>query len=323
MLIQENLSRGGGYFYNLLGGGLRLQDVKRCGRGFQGVACAEKECFMKVRIDAAKLAGWQELPATLSLSLSLALLAPAFGVIARSQEPPNSAQSVADAARNARERKSDSTTPAKVFTNDDLVGQSSAIPAPLGNAASPPEPQSKQAEAPTPQTTNCDNPDDDRLKTELQAAQDELDQLRRELSYDPKPISDGDVDLKNFKPGSSGLSFGSPPFSQAQPQVPGRVQEAILEDRIAALKKASTIACDSPKDAAIQTKIDSAEEQLKLLQREFNLDQSAYYSKSDHAGDASGKAKLDAEQQQIESLQSDIDRLKDELPSPKTDQAAQ
>lgn len=293
--------------------------MKRCSRGFEGVACAEKECCMKVRIDTAELAGWQKLGATLSLSLSLTLLAPAFGVIARSQEPPNPAQSVADAARDARERKSNSTTPAKVFTNDNLGGQSSLPSA----AASPPEPQPNQAEAPTPQKTNCDNPDDERLKTELQAAQEELDQIRRELSYDPKAISDGDLDLKNFKPGSSGLSFGSPPFSQAQPQVPGRVQGAILEERIAALKKASSIACDSPKDAAIQTKIDSAEKELKLLQREFDLDQSAYYSKPNYAGDTSGKAKLDAEQQQIESLQSEIDRLKDELPSPKTDQVAE
>jgi hypothetical protein len=273
---------------------------------------------MKVRIDTAELAGWQKLGATWSLSLSLTLLAPAFGVIARSQEPPNPEQSVADAARNARERKSNSTTPAKVFTNDDLAMQSSLS----SGTEIPPESPPKQAEVPTPQTTNCDNPDDERLKTELQGAQEELDQIRRELSYDPKVISDGDVDLKNFKPGSSGVSFGSPPLSQTQPQVPGRVQEVILEERIASLKKASSIACDSPKDAAIQTKIDSAEKELKLLQREFDLDQSAYYSKPNYAEHTSGKARLDAEQQQIQSLQSEIDRLRDELP-PKTGQVAE
>jgi hypothetical protein len=274
---------------------------------------------MKVRMDAAEPAGWQKLSATWWLSLSLSLLAPALGVTARSQEPANSTQSVVGAARNARERKSNSTTPAKVLTNDDLGGQS-VLPS---GAATLPEPQPKQAEVLTPQTTNCDNPDDERLKTELQAAQEELDQIRRELSYDPKVISDGDVDLKNFKPGSSGLSFGAPPFSQATPQVPGRIEEAVLEERIASLKKAANIACDSPKDAAIQTKIDAAEKELKLLQREFDLDQAAYYSKPDYAGDASGRARLDAEQQQIESLQSEVERLRDELPPPKTDQVAE
>jgi hypothetical protein len=155
---------------------------------------------------------------------------------------------------------------------------------------------------------------------ELQSAQDELDQLRRELSYNPQAISGGDVDLKNFRSGTSGLAFGSPPLLQSQPQAPGRVNEVILEERIASLREASRIACDSPKDAGIQKKLDSAEKELKLLQREFDLDQSTYYSKTNYAADAAGKARLDAEQQQIESLQSEIEHLKDELPAPTTNQ---
>ena len=68
--------------------------------------------------------------------------------------------------------------------------------------------------------------------------------------------------------------------------------------------------------------IDSAENQLKLLQREFDLNQSAYYSKSDYAQDTTGKAQLDAQQQQIESLKSEISRLKDAIPPPKSNPAA-
>jgi hypothetical protein len=129
--------------------------------------------------------------------------------------------------------------------------------------------------------------------------------------------------LKNFKSGSSGLAFGSPPPLQSQPQSPARVNEVILEERIASLKQASRIACDSPNDARIQKKLDSAEKELKLLQSEFDLDQAAYYSKPNYAEDTPGKARLDTEQQQIESLQSEIERLRGELSPPKTNQENQ
>ena len=244
----------------------------------------------------------------------------ALSASARSQEPAESAQSVVDAARNAREQASNSTVRPKVITNDDLGVLSSSPSA----SANPPKPSSEPpSEHPTTERTpaGCHNPEeDDRLKQDLQATQEELDQIRRELSYDPKVISDGDVDMKNFKSGSSGLAFGSPPLLQTQPQAPARVTEVMLEQKIAAMKDASRIACDSPEDAEIQRKLDSANQQLKLLQSEFALDQAAYYSKPDYASDSAGQAKLDAEQQQIESLQSEIERLKDELAAAKANQ---
>lgn len=275
---------------------------------------------MNAPIVPSELARRPMLRASWSLSLSLTFLTLALSVPARSQEPANPEESIADAARNARERKPNSTTPAKIFTNDDLAAQS---PLP-GAAAIPREASPKQAEAPTPHTTDCNNPaEDERLTTELQAAQEELDQIRRELSYDPKVISNGDVDLKNFKSGSSGLAFGSPPLLQSQPQSPARINEVILEERVASLKQASRIACDSPEDAGIQRQLDSAEGQLKSLRLEFDLDQAAYYSKPNYAEDAAGKARLDAEQQHIESLQSEIERLEGELSQPKTNQVAE
>jgi len=284
-----------------------------------GVACAEKERRMKARMVHSEFGGWQLVGASWPLFLSLTFLAFSLGVPAQCQEPLHPAESIADAARNARERKSNSATPPKIFTNDDLTVQSSLPSA----AAIPPEPSPKQAEVQSPQTPDCNNPEDKRLKAELQAAQEELEQLRRELSYDPKVISDGDVDLKNFKPGFSGVAFASPPLLQSQPQAPARVSEVILEERIASLKEASVIACDSPKDAKIQRNLDSAEKELKLLQRQFDLDQAAYYSKPNYAEDTAGKARLDSQQQQIDSLQSEIEQLKNELPPSKTNQVAE
>ena len=235
-----------------------------------------------------------------------------------------------DAALNARQRKSNSATPPVIFTNDDIAVQSPPSSAPAVPPESSPNqasvatlPQAKAPTPPTPATTDCNNPNEERLKTELQSAQDELDQLRRELSYNPQAISGGDVDLKNFKSGTSGLAFGSPPLQQSQPQAPARINEVILEERIASLKEASRIVCEPPKEAGIQKQIDSAEKELKLLQREFDLNQAAYYSKPNYAQDTAGKATLDAAQQQIESLQSEIQRLKDEIPPPKTNPAAE
>jgi hypothetical protein len=259
--------------------------------------------------------------ASVAAILSLALCAPA-----RSQQQPSS-QSIVDAARNAREQKSNSANPAKVVTTDDLVPNPPAVASDeskteAADAAAKPAANVVAAALPS-EGPGCNNPDNDRIQAELQDAQDQLDQLQRDLAYDPKVISDGDVDMKNFKEGFSGLAFGSPPLLQSTPQAPDRVTEVILKEKIASLKKASQIACDSPKNAKIQEKIDEAEKQLKILQRQFDLDNNAYYSKTDYASDTAGKANLDAEQQQIDSLKADIEQLKSELPPPEFDQAAQ
>lgn len=259
---------------------------------------------------------WQT-GASWALSLTITILA--LGASARSQEPPPPAESIAEAARNVREQKSNSTKHGKIITNDDLVVQSSM---PSASAIALQSASTNRAEVPEPRTADCDKPDDERLKMDLQAAQEERDQIRRELSYQPIVISDGDVDLNNFKPGYSGLNVGSPPLLQTQPQAPARVTEVLLEEKIASLEKAVHIACDSPVDAGIQKKLDLAEQKLHLLQRAFALDQATYYSWPNYAEHTTDKAKLDAEQQQIEDLQSEIERLKDELAAPKkTNQA--
>jgi hypothetical protein len=285
---------------------------------------------VKARIISSERSARQMPAAAWASSLSLTLLVLALGVPARSQEPAKPAESIVDAALNARQRKSNSATPPVVFTNDDIAVQSP----PSSALAVPPESSPKQASVaapqqgnaatpPTPATTDCNNPNEERLKTELQSAQDELDQLRRELSYNPQAISGGDVDLKNFKSGTSGLAFGSPPLLQSQPQAPARINEVILEERVASLREASRVACEPPKEAAMQKQLDSAEKELKLLQREFDLNQAAFYSKPNYAQDTAGKATLDAAQQQIESLQSEIQLLKDEIPPPKSNPGAQ
>lgn len=247
-----------------------------------------------------------------------------FGIIvampaaAVPQEPNPSPESVADAARESRERKAntDATRSAKVLTNDDLAAAVPEQVTPVAQGAA-----AAGAEAEEPQKTICPNPDEERIKRELQAAQEELDQLRSELSADAPIISGNNLDLSNFKPGSSGVTFGSPPLLDSAPPAPGRVREVELKEKVAALKEAARIACESSGAAKIQEQLNPAEGQLKLLLRQFSLDQDTYYSKPDYASDSAGKAKLDDEQQQIEELQAEVDRLREKLASERQEPA--
>jgi hypothetical protein len=241
----------------------------------------------------------------------------AFGAPVRSQEPPHPAESVAEAARNVREHQSNSSKHPKIFTNDDLGAQ---YPVP-STSASPAESSSASvAEVPKPPAAECDNPDAERLKADLLAAQAEQDQVRREVSHNPLTISGGDVDMKNFKRGNSGFDVGGPALLETKPPVPARIEEVSLDEKIASLTRALRIACDSPKDAGIQTELDGAEQELKVMQREFDLDQNAYYSKTNYATDTAGRAKIDAEAQQVQYLQSEVERLKGELTASKSNQ---
>jgi hypothetical protein len=242
-------------------------------------------------------------PSAISLIMFAALV---FAAPVRSQQP---SPSVAQAARNAREHTAHSAKTAKIFTNDDvdaersLAGDSALVP-PASTDASP---------ISNPSSKDCDNPRAEGLKMELKAAQQELDQIRSELSYQPTVISGNNLDLQYFKPGNSGLSVGAPPLSNVTPPIPARVTAVELQEKIENLKSALSLACDPPEAASIQRKLDLAKQQLSLLQRAFTLDENTYYSRTDFAHDTAGKARLDAEQQQIQSLQSEVDRLSNEL----------
>jgi hypothetical protein len=258
----------------------------------------------------SQLLNWRPFGGSSAWPFAITFFALALGAPVRSQEPPRPAQSVADAARNVREQKSNSTKHPKVVTNDDLPGQ------PLAPGASAPPPESSStnaAEAPKPPEGDCDNPDAERLKADLQAAQGEQDQLRREISDKTTVPTNSSIDMTNFKPGRSGVDIGSPALIETKPPIPERVTEVSVDEKVASLKRALRIACGPAEDGAIQAKLDQAEQELSVLQRQLVLDQDAYYSKANYAADTAGKARLDAELQQTQDLQSEIERLKGEL----------
>jgi hypothetical protein len=244
------------------------------------------------------------------MSLLIGFLAVGFAVRARAQEPLPRASSVVEAARNARQRTANSGKHPKVITNAHFGVHP---PIPSTSRFSLQSPSANASEVPDLPTAGCDNTQAEGINAELQATQQELDQLRRDLEYNPPVISGHDLDLQYFRPGNSGLDVGSPPLLDDQPPAPARVTEVELEERIDSLQKALRLACEPPEAARIQSAIDDAEQELNLLQRQFALDQDTYYSNPNFVEDTEGKAWLDAEQQQIQSLQSYIDRLNEDL----------
>jgi hypothetical protein len=252
-----------------------------------------------------------------ALSLAIAFLALALPAPARSQDPPPTPEEIAKAAREAREHKANSTEHTKLITNDNLVAQSSLPSTSPATPASPDSSPEKVAEILKPKAAGCDSANAERLNAELQSSQNELDQIHSDLSSQPAVISGGNIDLRNFKPGSAGPNMGAPALLETKSPSPARLAEVNLQEKVASLKRAVRIACASPEDAVVQAKIDAAEQQLNSLERELALDQDAYYSKPNYAADTAGKAKLDAELEQKQTLQSEIERLKSELSAPK------
>jgi len=228
----------------------------------------------------------------------------------RSQDLPLMPGSVAEAARNSREHIASSANHPKLITNADLGVQRSVPPA---SSFHFPSPSSNAAEEPSPVGATCDDPEAQRLGMELQATEQDLAQLRSQLSYQPPVISGNDLDLQYFQPGNSGLNVGAPPLLDSEPPAPPRVAEVELAERISYLQKALRAACEPSEAASTQLQIDDLEDQLDLSQRQFALDQDNYYSKPDFAEDKAGQAQLDAEEQQIQSLQSEIDQLRQQL----------
>ena len=248
---------------------------------------------------------------TSAICFSTTIAVLSFAVCLRAQETAVQTPSVVDAARNARQRTTNSGKHPKIITNADLgaefpVSNPSTFDLQLSST--------NADEVSNPLSTGCYDPQAERLNADLQAAQQELDQLRRDLQINSPVVSDNDLDLQYFKPGNSGFDVGAPPLLDTEPPVPARITEVELEERIDRLQKALRLACEPPEAARIQNAIDDDERELNLLQRQFALDQEDYYSTpvTERLG---GNPQLDAEQQQIQDLQAEIQNLREQLAS--------
>jgi hypothetical protein len=235
---------------------------------------------------------------------------------ASQDRPEQDSSSVAQAARAARERVSESAAHPRVLTNDDFPQRpgagNSAFSLPPGQAGNA-QLDGTQEEAVAGASACYDPAAAQSIAAQLQAAQDQRDQLQHDLSDQPPVISDHDLDLQNYKPGSSGISVGSLPLQESQPEAPARVDIAALDEQIAAHEKSLQLACDSPQAASIQRQLDAVNTSLDSSQRQLALDQDAFYSNPNRAGDNASQTRLTNEQQYVDSLVSQKDQLKDQL----------
>lgn len=128
-----------------------------------------------------------------------------------------------------------------------------------------------------------------------------------------KVITDEDLDKKNFQPGQEGLNVGASPMAETEAPGAKAVAAAEAADDAAQKDEAKDAAEQGAKIAKLKLEISEAENGLDFAQRQLALDQDAYFSKTDYARDTAGKAKLDAEKQDISDRQQQVEKLKARL----------
>lgn len=130
-----------------------------------------------------------------------------------------------------------------------------------------------------------------------------------------KVITDETLDVKK---GDVQSATAEQPRMPGSPEAPAKAASGTAN--AAAAGAADTAATQAAKDGKepkevteLKEKIKQAESDLDLLNREYRLDQDAYFSKTDYANDTAGKQKLDDEKAQISDKQQEVDRLKAKL----------
>jgi hypothetical protein len=130
-----------------------------------------------------------------------------------------------------------------------------------------------------------------------------------------KIITDDDIDAKSVKPGAEGLTVSGAPELDTQGPSAAAVaaQEAADQRRDLSPADDPLKKTDPAKVAKLKEELAQAEEDLKLSQRENQLEQDTVYSKPDYQHDAAGKAVLEELQRQISDKQALVEQLKARL----------
>jgi hypothetical protein len=206
----------------------------------------------------------------LLLAALIAVLLP-VAAFAQSQD----SDSVAEAARRARNQKKTSGKTSRVINDDNLKP---STPPPTGAASDSSATPSDAAAGAQP----------------LEACQ---------TIEESKPA---------LPPGMSPDALSEPPHTQqrcapAPANVPTPAStEGGNANAVPDQKSASEL-------AKLNDELKEAQKELDFLQRELSLDQDSYFSNPDYAHNTSGKSKLDTLQQRVGDKQQEVERLKARL----------
>ena len=171
------------------------------------------------------------------------LLAAAFTPVALPQS--KEAQSVAEAARRAREKKKDSAKPAKVFTDETLevkkgdVQSAVAEEAKVAGAADANNQPQNGSPNPTASDGKTQAAKDEKLKKELTAAKEQLKQALMDLDILQRE-NRLDQDAYYSKPNYGGDTAGKQKLDDQQQQINSKRDEVErLKAKIADLQKSA------------------------------------------------------------------------------------
>jgi hypothetical protein len=137
---------------------------------------------------------------------------------------------------------------------------------------------------------------------------------KKDLTKQPRVVTNEDLDVKHFKADQEGLNLEAPATEAADASAIAGA-EATDQAAASAKKESQSIetAAEYAEIAKVKKQIAEAEEDLNLRQRELMLDQDTVYSNPNYTDSKAGKAKLDAEQEQINHGRQEIKGLQADL----------
>jgi hypothetical protein len=133
--------------------------------------------------------------------------------------------------------------------------------------------------------------------------------LKKNSAKSSKVITDDDLEKKKVPPSEQGVPADAAPSPDTQQAAP---DAAAAADRAPAPSPANAAekTAEARELAKLKAELAQALKELDLDQRELALDQDTHLSNPDYQHDSTGKAKVDADQQQISDKQQEVDRLK-------------
>jgi len=133
--------------------------------------------------------------------------------------------------------------------------------------------------------------------------------LKKNSPKSSKVITDDDLEKKTPQPPEQAATGDTQPAADT----PARGADGATSSS-ATGKPPAPAAVDTSEEARelarLKTELAEALKELDLDQRELSLDQDTHLSNPDYQHDSTGKAKVDADQQEINDKQQEIDRLK-------------